>query len=82
MLAWLSHQELAETYLSLITIGEIEQDISHLGSTRREDSYRAWLEEELSRDYEGRILGLDEAVLETWGWVTGEATRKANLLRC
>ena len=76
VLAWLSNQDLAETYLSVVTIGEIEQGISRLGRTRRADSYRTWLEEELRNTYAGRILSLDEAILRTWGRVTGEAIKQ------
>lgn len=76
VLTWLSQQNLAESYLSVITLGEIEQGIYRLGDTQRAHRYRNWLEEGLRKDYAGRILALDEAVLQTWGRVTGEAIRQ------
>lgn len=74
--SWLGKQDLAEAYLSVITLGEIEQGIHHLGPTKRAHSYRAWLEEDLRKTYAGRIMSLDEAVLRTWGRVTGEAIKQ------
>ncbi len=72
---WLSFQDLAETYLSVITLGEIEQGITRLGSTQRAERYRSWLET-LRQTYTGQILSLDERVLQTWGRLTGEALKQ------
>ncbi len=69
---FLERQNLAETFLSVITLGEIEQGIYRLGDTRRAERYRDRLEG-LREDYAGRILTLDEVVMSTWGRVTGEA---------
>jgi len=72
---WLGSQDLAETYLSVITLGEIEQGITRLGSTQRAERYRSWLET-LRQTYAGQILSLDERVLQTWGRLTGEALKQ------
>ena len=72
--AFLERQNLAETYLCVITFGEIEQGIYRLGDTRRAERYRDRLEG-LRQDYAGRVLTLDEAVMSVWGRITGEAIR-------
>lgn len=75
LLRWLEQQSLPETFLSVITLGEIEQGIYRLGDTRRAERYREWLEI-LRHDYKGRILVVDDAVMRTWGRVAGEAVRE------
>lgn len=54
--AFLERQNLAETFLSVVTLGEIEQGIYRLGDTRRAERYRDWLEG-LREDYVGRVTG-------------------------
>jgi toxin FitB len=73
VLAWLSRYTVDHSFLSVITLGEIEQGIVTLGDTRRSKSYRAWLESELKVVYSERILDVDERVMSTWGRITGEA---------
>lgn len=70
---WLERQPVADTFLSVVTIGEIVQGIALLGGTARALEFRQWLDDTLVRTYEGRILTLDRKTLRTWGRVTGAA---------
>lgn len=73
VMRWLAQQPAANTYLSVVTIGEIEQGIALLGKTTRALEYRRWLEDSLVRTYEGRILTLDRRTMRTWGRITASA---------
>jgi toxin FitB len=73
VLAWLSARTVDSSFLSVITLGEIEQGIVTLGDTKRARRYREWLENELKVIYRGRMLNVDEQVMSTWGRITGEA---------
>ena len=75
VLRWLEGQDAAETYISVLTIGEVEQGIARLGNTKRAGEFRAWVDDVLLEAYRGRILSLDHAVLALWGRATGEALK-------
>jgi toxin FitB len=76
VLTWLSRYTVDKSFLSVITLGEIEQGIVTLGDTKRSKSYRAWLEIELKVIYSERILDVDAQVMSTWGSITGEALNR------
>ena len=72
VLEWLEHHAVSETYLSVITLGEIEQGIVLLGNTKRARAYRLWLEK-LEREFSGHILEIDRQVEHTWARITARA---------
>ena len=75
VMRWLTHQPLTETYLSVITLGELEEGISALGETHRAEALRAWLTQ-LEESFIGRILDVDRSVVSTWGRIQAEAKRQ------
>jgi toxin FitB len=76
VLNWLSRQTVDTTYLSVITLGEIEQGIVTLGDSKQAKRYRDWLENDLKVVYSERILDVDNKVMRIWGQITGEALNK------
>jgi toxin FitB len=66
---WLDQHSVGETYLSVITLGEIEQGIHLLGDTKRARSFRTWLEK-LEDEFAGQILDLDRSIMQTWAEMT------------
>jgi toxin FitB len=48
---WLERHGVGESYLSVITLGEIEQGILLLGNSKRARAYRVWLEK-LEHEFE------------------------------
>lgn len=79
VLEWLEDHGVGETYLSVITLGEIEQGILLLGNTKRARAYRAWLEK-LEREFDGHVLNVDRAVERTWAQITARALRVGKTL--
>ena len=79
VLAWLDDHGVGETYLSVITLGEIEQGILLLGNTKRARAYRAWLEK-LEDGFAGRILDVDRTVERTWATITSRAIQSGRTL--
>lgn len=57
----------AQTYISLITVGEIERGIVQADNRQRATRLRNWLEGQLLAQYAGRILPLNENVIRRWG---------------
>lgn len=59
-------------YLSVITIGEIKKGIEKLPDSARKEQLAEWLEEDLLSRFQGRILGVDDLVMLTWGTLTAK----------
>lgn len=72
---WLAAQPLPETYLSVISVGELEEGIAQLGETARAQELRGWLAQ-IVESFHGRILNVDLAVVTVWGRVRAEAKRR------
>ena len=75
VLRWLATQPLTSTYLSVITLGELEEGITALGDTQRAHTLRGWLAQ-LTESFGGRILDVDQDVATTWGRIRAEAKRQ------
>lgn len=75
VLRWLAAQPLASTYLSVITLGELEEGITALGDTQRAQALRGWLAH-LTESFGGRILNVDRDVATTWGRIRADAKRQ------
>ena len=73
VVAWLAAQPSATVYLSVITLGEIEQGIVRSPHPQRAERLRRWLDEDLAPRFSGRILTIDRDVMRTWGEITGQA---------
>jgi toxin FitB len=76
---WLERHGVGESYLSVITLGEIEQGILLLGNSKRARAYRVWLEK-LEHEFDGRILSVDRAVERTWARITSRAIQTGKTL--
>jgi tRNA(fMet)-specific endonuclease VapC len=56
-----------DTYLSVITIGELAKGIEKLTKSKRKQELETWLKEDLLVRFEGRVIPLDISVLLAWG---------------
>jgi predicted nucleic acid-binding protein len=73
VIAWLEANQ-TEAYISVLTLGEIEQGIARIaGEPARAAKYRTWLEEILKPQFARRILPVDIQVATVWGRITGQA---------
>jgi toxin FitB len=72
VLAWLEAHSVLESFISVVTLGEIKQGIVLLGNTKRARGYGEWLSG-VEREFDGRILSVDRAVMHTWASITAEA---------
>ncbi|MGH9786843.1 MAG: type II toxin-antitoxin system VapC family toxin [Terriglobia bacterium] len=64
---WLAEVDEDRVCLSVITFAEIRRGIEEMTAGRHREALRSWLQNELPARFEGRILGVDRAVAETWG---------------
>jgi toxin FitB len=79
VLRWLEHQKIFETYLSIITICEIEQGIQLLGNTKRAQTLELWLEK-LEFEFSGHVLDITRDVAKTWAEISSKGIRAGQTL--
>jgi toxin FitB len=79
VLRWLASHDPTETYLSVVTLGELREGISYLGNTKKARELHLWLAQ-LKQLFYSRTLNIDESVADTWGQLRGEAKRKGRTL--
>ncbi|MGH6896028.1 MAG: type II toxin-antitoxin system VapC family toxin [Geminicoccaceae bacterium] len=76
VLDWVAAHLPADLYLSAITLGELIRGIAKLPTGRRRSTLRHWLDADLRREFEGRILAFDQSTAAVWGDLMGEADRR------
>jgi toxin FitB len=80
VVTWFQSQKLSDCYLSVITIGEIEQGIEVSRDAVKAASLRKWLEAVIEPRFSGRILPVDEAVIKRWGKLMGNVQKQGQPL--
>lgn len=75
VLNWLEHQSPEELYLSAMTIGELMRGAHKVKEKARRDRLTTWIEEDLTRQFDTRILPFDESSARIWGELMGNGDR-------
>ena len=70
--AWLQAHQKDGLYLSVITIGEIQQGIFRLLPSEKQTQLISWLNESIIKTYADYLIPLDIAVMLQWGELTGQ----------
>jgi predicted nucleic acid-binding protein len=69
-----------QLYISAVSIGEISQGIELLEDTQKRVELSRWLENELPRWFDNRIISLDSTVMAFWGVLCAKAKRTLPVL--
>lgn len=77
VISWFAERPATTLYLSVLTLGEIRKGIEALPSGKRKLVLRDWLEVDLPAFFTGRILRVDEAVVDRWGRLLARIKRTA-----
>ncbi len=76
---WFSERPAHSLYLSVLTLGEIRKGIERLNNSptdaARKHVLNDWLEQELPTFFLGRLLDVDAAVADRWGYLQAVAGR-------
>lgn len=67
LIGWFLRHQNDELFLSVVTIGEIQQGIARLPASQRQRDLDSWLNQSLLMAYADRILPIDTAVAMQWG---------------
>ena len=80
VLEWMESADEGLLYLSVLTLGEIRKGLASLPQSKRRTNLEAWLEVELQARFSARILPIDAAVADRWGFLAADAKRKGKAL--
>jgi toxin FitB len=75
VLAWLEARPALELAISVLTLGEIEQGVQLLPPGPKRERLAEWLAAELTQQFTGRILPVDERVARERGRLAAEGRR-------
>ena len=73
---WIDHHDESVYFISVLTIGEIEQGISKLKSPADRRIFDDWLRGEVIPRFKGRIVSIDLKTATKWGELNGSYQRK------
>lgn len=74
--AWVSAQQESNLYLSVLTLGELRSGVERLQDGQKRLRLANWLDSDLKPRFSGRLLPIDDVVVERWGIVTAQAKAK------
>jgi hypothetical protein len=77
---WLAEQHEEDLYLSVLTLGEIQNGIARLQDGRKKARLQSWLDHDLRDRFRGRITGITEEAAIEWGRISGESRRRGRPL--
>ncbi len=77
---WMEAANEAALYLSVLTLGEIRKGLAQLAQGKRRTRLETWVEVDLQVRFAGRILPIDAAVADRWGWMAARAKRRGRVL--
>lgn len=75
VLAWMRTLDPLESYLSVLTLGEIAKGLALMPPGPRKHALRDWLGHDLPEHFRGRLLDIDAAVARSWGVLDAEGRR-------
>jgi predicted nucleic acid-binding protein len=67
VVAWLEATDESSLYLSVVAFAEIRLGIELLPKGRKRDQLTRWLEADLARRFEGRVIEIDQPIAAAWG---------------
>jgi predicted nucleic acid-binding protein len=80
VLEWLDQRDETGLYLSVLTLGEIRKGIEKLPNTKRRRALQAWLDQDLTPRFDGRILDITLEVALAWGAIQGQSERSGSAI--
>jgi predicted nucleic acid-binding protein len=76
LLNWIKQKDEIDFYLSVLTIGELYKGISKLEESKKKQTLTQWVESDLTKRFENRILPINGSVAKKWGEIQGRAEQE------
>jgi len=78
--AWIEAQPPEDLAISSLALGEIQRGVIRLPAGRRRAALERWLTDEVQVDYDGKTIGIDDAIALEWGRVSAEAMKRGRTI--
>lgn len=75
VVSWLERRPPSTLFLSVLTMGELRKGIELMPAGQRKRGYLDWLEVEIPRFFDRRILTVDGPIADRWGRLVAQAGR-------
>jgi len=75
VLAWFEAQNPSDLFLASLTIGELLRGARKVKEQERREHFEKWIENDLTMQFEDRILPFDGAAARIWGKLMGDGDR-------
>lgn len=75
VLDWLEVQIPTDLFLSAQTIGELVRGTRKIKEPARRERFERWIEQDLARQFDGRVLPFDVCAAMVWGRLMGDGDR-------
>jgi predicted nucleic acid-binding protein len=72
---WVDQRDEGTLFLSVVTFGELQKGIKKLRDEKRAEHLQTWVDRDLAKRFEGRVLPIDLDVAFTWGRILGESEK-------
>lgn len=76
LIFWIKQKDESDLYLSVLTIGELQKGITKLSESKKKRSLIHWVESDLLKRFENRILAITDSVARKWGDIQGKAEQE------
>lgn len=77
---WMEAADEELLYLSVLTLGEIRKGLAGLAQGRKRTHLESWLNAGLRTRFASRVLPVDAAIADRWGWLAAAAKRHGRAL--
>ena len=75
VLDWIESRIPNDLFLAAQTIGELVRGARRLREQARRERFERWIEQDLARQFDGRILPFDASTAAIWGRLMGDGDR-------
>ncbi len=76
VLAWVESEDEVKMYISALTLGELQKDVSKLPESVKKAQLQAWIQDDLLERFAGRVLAPDAEVCMRWGILQAEMEKQ------
>ncbi|MCY3702799.1 MAG: type II toxin-antitoxin system VapC family toxin [Rhodospirillales bacterium] len=75
VLHWIEAQTPSDLFLAAQSIGELVRGVRKVREQARRERFARWIEQDLARQFDGRILPFDASAAAVWGRLMGNGDR-------
>lgn len=75
VLDWMESRRPSDLFLAAQTIGELVRGARKVREHERRERFERWIEQDLARQFEGRVLPFDGGTAAIWGRLMGDGDR-------